>query len=230
MIGVKHVLSLRTSRLISRALVKVSWFNTSFTMYSIPFVFSTRHNLLCICHVGISKEYFRFWGALCGLFANKSSIASLALLHKTSPYGRMVSFNSLRGTNKPRNGAQNLLRESIEFLREANKPRNGAQNVLRHTEYSLRGTSNHSNVILTVLRHTENFLRETNNHSNVTERHYNGKYCGNQFVNESILIIDNGVYKYSANNLHYTLVYLTLAHTDYVLIRLPVFWIIRYLL
>ena len=99
------------------------------TMYSNSFVSRTRHNFLCICsQICISKEYFRFWGALCGLFANKSPIASLGLLHKTSA-GRMAFFNSLRGTNKPRNGAQNLLRE---------------------TQTSLRGTSNHSNVILTL--------------------------------------------------------------------------------
>jgi len=156
-------------------------------MYSIPFVSRTRHNLLCICHVGISKEYFRFWGALCALFANKSSIASLGVLHKTSPYGRMVSFNSLRGSNKPRNGAQNLLRESIEFLREANKPRNGAQNVLRHTENFLRETRNHSNVTQNVLRHTENFLRETNYRSNATQRHtFRDKYFENHIVKGTV--------------------------------------------
>ena len=58
----------------------------------------------------------------------------LLRLLQTSP-DRMVFFNSLRGTNKPRNGAQNLLRE---------------------TQNSLRGTSNHSNVILTLLRQTQN--------------------------------------------------------------------------
>ena len=135
------------------------------TMYSNSFVSRTRHNFLCICsQICISKEYFRFWGALCGLFANKSPIASLGLVHKTSA-GRMAFFNSLRGTNKPRNGAQNLLRETQTSLRGTSNHSNVILTLLRQTQTSLRGTSNHSNVILTLLRQTQTSLRGTCNHS-----------------------------------------------------------------
>ena len=138
-------------------------------MYLNSFVSRTRHNFLCICsQVCISKEYFRFWSGLRGLFDNKSPIASLGLL-QTSP-DRMVFFNSLRGTNKPRNGAQNLLRETQNSLRGTSNHSNVILTLLRQTQKtSLRGTNYHSNVIQNVLRHTENFLRETNYDSNVTE-------------------------------------------------------------
>ena len=126
-------------------LSKVSCSFYNIIMYLNSFVSRTRHNFLCICsQICISKEYFRFSSGLRGLFDNKSPIISLGLL-QTSP-DRMVCFNSLRGTNTARNGAQNLLRE---------------------TQTSLRGTSNHSNVILTLLRQTQTSLRGTNYHSNV---------------------------------------------------------------
>ena len=98
--------------------------------------------------------------------------------------------------DKPRNGADNLLRETnyhrnvtMNQLRQTGNYReNTIENLLCQTENFLRETEYHNNVTENLLRQTINCLRETEYDSNVSDNllrktcyHNKSKNCVNDF-------------------------------------------------